>query len=78
MLMPEAAVDEHRGTVLREDDIGSAWKAPVVEPVAEACLMQASPDSEFWARIAGPYGPHVPRTRFYVMDVSHSISWQPS
>lgn len=35
MPVPEAPVDEHNGAVFGEDNVGTAWQVPAVQPVTE-------------------------------------------
>jgi hypothetical protein len=44
MPMPETAMNEDYGPVLGKHKVWLAWQAPVVEHIAKAFCMEASPD----------------------------------
>lgn len=54
--MPEAPVDEHGDTPLREDDVRPGGcppaRDPVVDSVPEACTMKQRANGQLWARVA--------------------------
>src|SRR5436190_945301 len=43
MPVPEAAVHEHHRAVLRQDDVGLAWEAALVQPEPEPMTMEKGP-----------------------------------
>ena len=52
--MPEPAVHEEGELPARQNDVGSAWKVPSVEPEAQAQPVQNSPDCDLGGGIALP------------------------
>ena len=58
MTVPEAAVDENRRSVLRQDDIGRAGQAAALKPEPEPQPMQKLTNDHLWAGVSLPDGAH--------------------
>ena len=58
MTVPEAAMDENRRSVLRQDDIGRAGQAAPLKPESEAQSMQKLTNDHLWAGVSSSDGSH--------------------
>ena len=72
--MPEAAVDEKRHTVLREDEIGSAGQAANIDAKAQAEPVQASAQCEFRRSVALADAGHQAASGLSTQPVHHAAS----
>lgn len=69
--VPEAAVDEDDGAVLGEDDVRRAWKAAVVDAVAEAEAPEGATQEELRLGGGGVDGGHVAVALLWSVVVGH-------
>lgn len=69
--MPEAAMNEDYGAILRENEIGFAGQALVMKNVTEAACMQPLAHNHLRLRVFSPDAGHHPASHFRRDDVSH-------
>lgn len=65
MPVPEAAVDENHGLVLRQHDVRPSRQRLSVQPEPIPHPMQNAPHDLFWRRILPPDTAHVPASPFF-------------
>lgn len=58
--VPEAAIDEDSDTDPKQDDVGAARQAVLVEPEPDPALVQLLPEANLWFGALGSLGPHGP------------------
>ncbi len=72
--MPEAAIDEDDGSVFRQDDVGSAGIASVIDAVAETAGKQCLAHQHFWSGVFCPDMRHDAVASFGCEGVCHGVS----
>ena len=70
MTVPKASMNEHDSAVLREDEVGLAWKRGFMEFVAKPKFVECFADDELRARILATYTSHDCASDFRI-DVFH-------
>lgn len=66
--VPEAAVHEDHGAILRKDKVRSTVNLVGMKPEAETARVQCPPESQLRLCILSPHGGHHPRTG-YLIDI---------
>ena len=76
--MPETAMDEDYGPIPGKHKVGLARQALVVEQIAKALCMEASPDNHFRFGIFAADARHHPASDFGRNDISHKRQPDPA
>lgn len=74
--MPEAAVNENYGAILREDDVSLSGQTPVVDPVAESEPPQSLPQQKLGLSGRGMYRCHIAMPLVGCEFVGHKTTTQ--
>lgn len=69
--MPETAMNEDYGPMLGKHQVGLSRQALVVEQVAKALCVKASPDNHFGLSILAPNTRHHSASYFSRNNISH-------
>lgn len=69
--MPEAAVHEDHGAVLRKDKVRSTVNLAGMKPEAETARVQCAPESQLRLGILSPDPRHHPGTGLLIHDIGH-------
>ena len=69
--MPETAVHEHDGAVLRKDKVRPTVNLAGMKPEAETVRMQCPPESQLRFGILSPNPRHHPGPGLLVHDIGH-------
>ena len=69
--MPEAAVYEDHGAMLRKNEVRPPVNLSGMKPEAKAARVQCPPESQLGLRVLSPYSRHHPGTGLLVHDIGH-------
>jgi hypothetical protein len=69
--VPEAAVHEDHGAVLRKDKVRSTVNLAGMKPEAETARVQCPPESQLGLGVLSPDPRHHPGTGLLVHDIDH-------